>query len=140
MRVLNLRLAALALVGGISLGGCAYDTYGGYGGGYGPYSGVSLGVGYGGGYGYGYDGGYYGSPFGWYDDFYYPGTGFYVYDSYRHPRRWNERERSYWTHHNDDWHGGSDWHHRNNVSNSNTRSAQPNWSGFDHRPPPRRPH
>lgn len=63
------------------------------------YSGVGLG------YGSGYYGDpYYGDPyyyggapygvglggtFGWYDNFYYPGTGVYVYDQYRRPRRWN---------------------------------------------------
>jgi hypothetical protein len=138
MRVLNLRMAALALVGGVALGGCAYDTYGGGGGyGYGPYSGLSVGVGYGGGYGYGspYYSDYYGSPFGWYDDFYYPGTGIYVYDSYRRPRMWNDRERRYWQHGGGSWHNGGNWHHRDGTrTNSNTRVTQPDWSGFDHHP------
>ena len=141
MRVPKLRLAALALVSGISLGGCAYDMYGdgygGYGGsgGYGgfgyPQSSVSIGVGYGGGYGYspyygGYGnyGGYYGgSPFGWYDDFYYPGTGIYVYDSYRRPRVWNDTQRRYWTRHSRNW--------DNRNSGTWTRSSGQNWSGFN---------
>jgi hypothetical protein len=102
MRVLNLRNAALALVAGIGLAGCAY----------GPYGGLGVGVGYGnngyydpyyGGYGYGSRYGYgasygYGSPyFGWYDGFYYPGTGYYVYDRYRRPYRWSNTQRHYWT-------------------------------------------
>lgn len=96
MRVLNLRTAALALVAGIGLSGCAY----------GPYSGLGVGVGYGDGYGYGdpYYGGYgygagygYGDPYyGWYDGFYYPGTGYYVYDRYRRPYRWTDSQRRYW--------------------------------------------
>lgn len=146
MRVPKLRLAALALVSGIALGGCAYDMYGaggyggyspyGYGGGYAPYSGVSVGVGYGnygyGGYnpyysnygGYGGYGGYYGgSPFGWYDNFYYPGTGIYVYDSSRRRRVWNDTERRHWTH------GNSNWDNRN--GGTWTRSSNPNWSDFN---------
>jgi len=129
MRVLNLRLAALTVASGIALGGCAYDAYGP---GYGAYSGVSVGVGYGGGYGYPYGGyysGYYGAPFGWYDDFYYPGTGIYVYDSYRRPRMWNDRERHYWMQRN----GGWRQHNNATISPNGTRTVQPNWSGFDHR-------
>jgi hypothetical protein len=84
MHIARLKLAALAAIGGVSLAGCAYDTYGSpYGYGYAPYGGVSVGIGYGGyggyygGYGYGpYDYGY--DPFGWYGDFYYPGAGIYI--------------------------------------------------------------
>jgi hypothetical protein len=51
---------------------------------------------YGGGYyGAGYGG--FGAPYyGWYNDFYYPGTGIYVYDRYRRPFRWNDNQRRYW--------------------------------------------
>ena len=120
------RLALILAAGGaLALGGCAYDGLGlgvGYGGGspyygYGdPYYGYGLGyggygryAGYGryGGYGYGpYGGygvypGYYGgfgySPYyGWYDGFYYPGTGYYVYDRDRKPHRMNEALQRYW--------------------------------------------
>ena len=53
------------------------------------------------GYGYGdgfYGAGYgYGSPYwGWYGDYYYPGTGIYVYDRYRRPYRWNGAQQRYW--------------------------------------------
>jgi len=114
------RLAILLAAGSAALGGCTY----GYGG-YGPFGGLSVGVGYssgyGGydpfcsGYGYGY-GGYYGYPgygyggypygsygrcidpyWGWYDGFYYPGTGYYVYDSYRRPHVWTDAQRRYWS-------------------------------------------
>lgn len=104
MRVLNLRTAAVALVAGIGLGGCAYGPYGGLG------ASVGYGnAGYGGGYcdpyydrycssyaysGYGSRYGY--SPYGWYDGFYYPGSGYYVYDSYRRPYRWSDAQRRYW--------------------------------------------
>ena len=130
MRVPRLRLAALALASGIVLSGCAYDTYGDpYGYGYGPYSGVSVGIGYGGGYGgYGYPyggygyGGYYGGydPFGWYGDYYYPGSGFYVYDRSRNRHRWNDDQRRYWEGRRDRWQ-----HH------SGTTSTTQNWSGWD---------
>ena len=74
-----------------------------------------MGLGYGGGYGdygYGYGSPYYGyggslrrlrrlrpaitarpRRYGWYDNYYYPGTGIYVYDSYRRPHVWNDRQR-----------------------------------------------
>lgn len=95
-----LRAAALAAAA-IGLSGCAYN---------GLYSGVSVGYGNAGyygpysGYGFGYPGygysrlGYGYSPYwGWYDNFYYPGTGFYVYDIYRRPYRWSDAQRRYWT-------------------------------------------
>jgi len=98
MRILFLRSAAIALAAGIGLGGCA--TYSPYG--YGSGVSVSLGSGYDpyynryssrySPYGYGYA-----SPYwGWYDGFYYPGSGYYVYDSYRRPYYWSDAQRIYW--------------------------------------------
>ncbi len=46
---------------------------------------------------YGYSGYGYSPYWGWNDGFYYPGTGFYVYDRYRRAYRWNDRQRRYWT-------------------------------------------
>lgn len=130
------RVALLAAAGAATLGGCA--DYG-----YGSYSGLSLGLGYGGGYyspydygygyspfGYGYSpfdyGGWYGDPyFGWYDGGYYPGVGVYVYDSYRRPHRWSDRQERYWG------------ERQQSVTNSATaRQYQrpqfhENWSGFN---------
>ncbi len=96
------RIGLIALLGGIGMGTAACTD--GYG-----YSGVSLGYGSGyyadpyyadagwGGYGgYGYGGLGYGGTFGWYNNFYYPGTGVYVYDRYRRPYRWNDAQRRYW--------------------------------------------
>ena len=137
MRTSKLRLAALALVSGITLGGCAYgyDPYG-YGGG------ISVGYGnygYGSGYGYGaygpfgyydpryggyYDpryryGGYYGSPFGWYGNYYYPGSGIYVYDRYRTRYVWSDSQRRYWRERHNRW--------RNRGGRDHNKE---NWSGF----------
>ena len=79
-------LMAIGLAGALALGGCAYDD--GYG-----YGGVSVGSGYYGGGGY-YDP-YYGPGYyqpglysGWYDGFYYPGSGYYVYDRGGRRSRW----------------------------------------------------
>jgi hypothetical protein len=101
----RLRIAALAAVAAAGLAACT-TPYG--------YGGVSMGVGNGyygssyGGYGYGYpDYGYggYGYPAsgygyapysGWYNDFYYPGTGYYVYDRDHHRHRWTDDQRRYW--------------------------------------------
>lgn len=102
-----IRTAALAAAALVGLSACT-SPYG--------YSGVSMGVGnagyydpYYGGYGYGYDAGYgyggYGYPgynlayapyWGWNDGFYYPGTGYYVYDHHHHRHHWTDAQRRYW--------------------------------------------
>jgi hypothetical protein len=109
---------SLAAAGALALGGCAYGDYG--------YGGVGVGLGYGdygygySPYGYGYSSLGYGSPyFGWYDDFYYPGTGVYVYDSSRRPHTWNDRQRSYWT------------SRRQAATTSGSHRLSTNWSGFN---------
>ncbi|MFL6720712.1 MAG: hypothetical protein ACJ8FT_02770 [Sphingomonas sp.] len=153
MRVSQIRLAALAMISGAALSGCAYDSFGdpyGYGYGYGPRSSVSIGIGYGsgyggygyggygygspyGGYGYGYPYGGYGyggygyggygyDPFGWYGDYYYPGSGIYVYDRNRTRHVWNGDQQRYWT----DRH-----HHWGDHSGTTTTGTSENWSGFD---------
>lgn len=109
MSILNLKTAALAIVAGVGLSGCAYGPYGGlgvgvgYGNGYydpyygGSYYGSGYGYPYGSGYGYGYPyGGYGSSYYGWNNGYYYPGTGYYVYDRYRRPHRWTDAQRRYW--------------------------------------------
>lgn len=102
-----LRTAALALASAALLGGCSsyYDDYG-YG-----YGSVSVGIG-----GY-YDDPYWGyfqpNPYwGWYNDYYYPGTGIYVYDRYRRPHRWNDYQRRYWTDRRSYWERRPDWDRR----------------------------
>jgi hypothetical protein len=95
MRALHLRTAAVLLAAGVGLGGCATYSPFGYG------NGVSIGYGNGyndpyyGGYGSRYAAGY--APYGWYDGYYYPGAGYYVYDRYRNPYYWDDRHRGYWT-------------------------------------------
>lgn len=82
--------ALMGLVAVIGLGGCASDR--GYG-----YGGMSVGYGSGGYYGDPYYGsGYYGSRYGWWGDYYYPGSGYYVYDRRGQRHRWNNEQRRYW--------------------------------------------
>ena len=75
-----LRGVALAATAFLGLSACS--TYGGYG-----YGGAS----------YGASLGYASSPYyGWYDDFYYPGSGYYVYDRVGRRHAWNDGQRRYW--------------------------------------------
>jgi hypothetical protein len=121
-------ISALA-AGALALGGCAYGDIGlGYGGGYGGYGGYgSYGAGYGSYYGAGYGSPYgygsygYGSPYyGWYDNYYYPGTGYYVYDSYRRPYAMSTSQRQYWSQRSPAL-----------ATTTTTRTrVQPNWGAF----------
>lgn len=91
--------AGLALAAGLSLSACATDDYGDdYGYGYGS---VSV--------GYSdwdpYYGGFRADPYwGWYGNYYYPGTGYYVYDRYNRRHRWNDAQRGYWQGRSRNWH------------------------------------
>jgi hypothetical protein len=136
MRISTLILAAASSV---ALAGCAYGDLGyglgygsgnyGYGAGYGsPYGYGGYGYGspyYGAGYGYGSPYGYggFGSPYyGWNNNYYYPGTGYYVYDTYRRPHVWTDAQRNYWT------------QRIQTASRTGTKVARPsspNWSAFD---------
>jgi hypothetical protein len=145
---------SMIAAGALALGGCAYGDLGlgGYGSpyyssGYGspyysnygyPGSGISIGVGYGsgyGGYGYGspYYGGYgYGSPYGgglgsyygWNSGYYYPGTGYYVYDSYRRPYAMTTSQRQYWSTRSPAL---------RTTGTTTTTGVKPNWSAFSKR-------
>ena len=100
MRIRNLVLIATAALG---LAACN-DGYG-YGG---------VGYGYGSGY---YGNGYYGTPYyGWYDGWYYPGSGYYIYDRAGARRTWGDNHRRYW-----ESRRGSGWRDR------------PNWNGYRNR-------
>jgi hypothetical protein len=83
----NVKLAGLAIAAALGLSACSDYGYG--------YGGVNV----------GYGPSYYADPYyaggispywGWNDGFYYPGTGYYVYDSYRRPYRWNGAQQRYW--------------------------------------------
>jgi hypothetical protein len=88
--------AAASALAMFALGGCAYDDFG--------YGGVNAGYGYQadpyyaagpyGGAGLGYVGAEFGG--GWYNDFYYPGTGVYVIDRGGRRHRWNDSQRRHW--------------------------------------------
>ena len=97
-----LRTASIALLAGLTLGGCGYG-YGGLGGG------ISVGYGNSGYNDQSYYSGYSGNPYwGWNSGYYYPGTGYYVYDSYRRPHRWNSSQQQYWTNRQTYWRGRGD--------------------------------
>jgi|GEM_PF-881643 len=93
----NKILVAGLLGATVALTGCAYDDYG--------YGGMSVGYGY---PGY-YDawGPYDYAPFGWYDGYYYPGSGYWMYNREGRRFRWSDRQRDYWEHRRDrgEWHG-----------------------------------
>ena len=95
MSPIKLSLAGLALAAGLGTTACT-DGYG--------YSGVS--VGYGASDWDPYYGGYRADPYwGWYGDYYYPGTGYYVYDRQNRRHRWNDGQRGYWEGRSQTWRG-----------------------------------
>lgn len=102
----RLRTAALALAAAFSLSACSYDDGYGYGG---------LNIGYGSAgyydpyYGYGYGG--YAPYWGWYDNYYYPGTGLFIYDRFGGRHRWSDRHRRHWEGRRHHWRGdrGDRW-------------------------------
>ncbi|MBL8651622.1 MAG: hypothetical protein JNL35_14620 [Sphingopyxis sp.] len=153
-RPLGIALGALATA---SLGGCYYGDVNGYGSG-GGYAGNDCVSRYGDAYydydpyayddGYGYDcydGGDYGAGFvnigfggGWYDNYYYPGSGLWLFDSYnnRYPLRgqylnyWGGR-RAWWKHH-----GGRGDGHWNGNGGGGRGDGRPGgrpggWDGHD---------
>lgn len=99
--ILRRAALALALAAPFTLGACATTDFGvGYA------SNSYYDDGYGG-YGYGQPGfgsGLYGGAYrsglgGWYNDFYYPGSGVYVIDRGGRRHRWNDGQRRYWQNH-----------------------------------------
>lgn len=102
-------IAGLGLAAAVGLSACVDDGYG---------------YGYGGGVGYvsdGYDpyyGGFNADPYwGWYGDYYYPGTGYYVYDRNRGRHRWNGGQQNYWRGRSQTW-------------NNAHRDVRPMWRDF----------
>jgi hypothetical protein len=125
--VLNnrIRTALVVLAASAGLGACTN---------FGPYGGVGVGVGsgyggyggYGSPYGYGYGSPYYGynryPTYGWYDGFYYPGRGYWVYDPGGHAHPITDKQKSYW--------GGVLAKAREARGTAATAEATENWSGF----------
>ena len=103
----RIKAALVALAASAGLSACASygSPYGGssigIGVGYGSQYGYGSGYGYGSPYGYGYGSPYYGYArypyFGWYDGFYYPGAGYWVYDPYGRQYRITSRQSHYWS-------------------------------------------
>lgn len=110
---MNNSILRLALIGGaaIAVAGCASTGYGGYG-----YTGLS----------YGYSEPYYG----WYDNYYYPGTGYFVYDRSGSRHRWSDRQRDYWQSHRGRHSHRGNWtgYHRDRDGDRHHRD----WSGGGH--------
>jgi hypothetical protein len=79
MKHLILRPALIAIAA-LGLAGCSSYYDDGYG-----YSGLSVGY-----------GNYHRPYYGWYDGYYYPGTGYYIYDRWGSRYRWGDRYRNYW--------------------------------------------
>jgi hypothetical protein len=78
MIVPPIRAAVLAVAASAALAGCAsYDGYGRTSYGYSDYYPRA-------------------SYYGWYDGYYYPGAGYYIYDRRGHRHSWNARHRRYW--------------------------------------------
>lgn len=94
MALLKLGTAGMILAAGLALSSCD----GGYG-----YNRVSVG------YGSNWDpyyGGFSADPYwGWYGDYYYPGTGVYVFDRSNRRYRWNVNQRRYWSGRSQVWRG-----------------------------------
>lgn len=86
----RVRALVVGAIGSLALSGCA-GIYGGAG--YGGFGYNNYGYE---GFGSPYGSGNYRSSYGWYNGYYYPGTGYYVYDSNRRSYRWNDSQRRYW--------------------------------------------
>ncbi len=100
MNTLAVRIALVA-VAGLSLGACSSYGNDGHG-----YSRVAVGI----------RSGYYSDPYyGWYDGYYYPGSGYYVWDHQGYRHRWSGSHQRYW------------------KSRRGDRRAHSDWSGYNHR-------
>jgi hypothetical protein len=129
---------SLGPYGGVSAGIGSPYGYGQYG--YDPYySGYGYGSPYGyAGYGsqYGYGSGYGYDPFGWYNGYYYPGTGYYVYDPDRNRRHITPEEQAYWENRirQHSFLRGLVGTKSASTGTTTTVVTKENWSGFNRRP------
>ena len=109
--------------GGVGVGvNSGYGNYGNYGyGGYGGYGYDPYYASYGYGRGYGYN------PYGWYNGYYYPGSGYWVYDPDKNRRPLTDAERAYWNERIKE----RMRERRGLNGTTSTTAAKENWSGFD---------
>lgn len=99
-------IAGLGLTAAFGLSACVEDGYG-YGG-----------VGYASAGWDPYYGGFSADPYwGWYGDYYYPGTGYYVYGRDHRRRRWSGDQQNYWRGRGQNW-------------NNAHRDIRPMWRDF----------
>lgn len=124
------RISAIGLIAALGFGTAACTD--GYG-----YSGVELGYsspGYydGGYYDGGYGGGFASSYYGWYGDYYYPGSGYYVYDRDRRAHRWNQGQQRYWYDRGRQYRGER---RQNWQGFGNRREERSDWNRGDRRGP-----
>ena len=84
---------------------------------------------------YGY--GSYAPYYGWYDGFYYPGTGYYIYDRYGSRHRWSDSHRRYWEGRRGGRHVRDNWSGYRREARPNNRPRDPNRSdwGWNATPP-----
>jgi hypothetical protein len=100
------RIAFLIATAAASLGACAAD---------GAYAGGGVGLAYNDAFydpaacwSTGYSNYAFNGPYcGWYDGFFYPGSGIYVYGRDRQPHIWSDPQRSHWTQQREGWHNDS---------------------------------
>lgn len=90
-KITKAALVAAALAGAATLASCTTGR--------GGYTGVQV----------GYNASW-GDPYwGWNEDYYYPGTGVYVYTTDRRRVRWNDAQRGYWEGRRGNWRGDRRW-------------------------------
>ena len=130
---------SLGPYGGIGVGvGNSQYGYDPYYSGYGYGSPYSY-TGYGSPYGYaGYGSGYGYDPYGWYNGYYYPGSGYWVYDRDRNRRTLTPEERAYWLERIQRYraqHGTGTTSTSTTTSIPTGQQVRENWSGFNRRRP-----
>jgi hypothetical protein len=101
--IMRTRFALLLAAAGLSLGACATD---------GVYAGGDVGLAYNDPFydpaacwNYGWSDTSWGGPYcGWYDGFFYPGSGIYVYDRNHHAHVWSDGQKDHWSQQREQWH------------------------------------
>jgi hypothetical protein len=124
MTIMRMKLLLLSGLAALSLGACATD---------GAYAGGGVGLGYNDAYydpstcwntGFS-DFGFAGPYCGWYDGYFYPGSGIYVYGRDRQPHIWSNPQMSHWTGQREQWHNNSTLGARTALGMTNTGVSRP---------------